>query len=97
MNEITEAHSADAEVRETYRWEILKRDPLADAAFVGPVWVNIGSVVTDTSYYLYAEDINAVASLTNGGAGEYLCVLGERVQRVSIVAETVYRRAEEQS
>ncbi len=91
----TTATQSSEETPNIYRWTILKRDQKADTAFVGPVWVEIGTVVADTSYSLYSDDITAIGERENGGAGEYLCIYGDRAQCVSIVAETVYRLADE--
>ncbi len=91
----TTATQSSEETPQIYRWTILKRDRKADTAFIGPVWVEIGCIIADTSYSLYNDDITAIGEREDGGAGDYLCIYGDRAQRVSVVAETVYRLKEE--
>ncbi len=101
MNEIQEA-SPLVEAPETYEWTVLKRDPKADSVFVGPVWVEVGVLTSETQWTAWAwngEDkaLAEICRLGMDGGGDYMLVCGERALRVTIVAETVYRLATDES
>lgn len=91
---------ADKPAEETFTWMVLKRDPRADEAFIGPVWVEVGEIVSESAWSAWQwngeqEALAEIARLGMDGGGDYLLLHAERCIRVSVVAETVYRRAEQ--
>ncbi len=78
-----------------YQWTVLKRDPKADEVFVGPVWVEVGAIITDTSYYIGWDAPQEIGLLF--GPGEYLLLHDGRFQRMTITAETRYSQVEEEA
>ncbi len=78
-----------------YEWTVLKRDEKADSVFVGPVWVEVGTVKTATSYYIGYAAPAQIGAL--GGAGEYLLLHDGRCERMTLTAETRYSKVEEEN
>ncbi len=106
MSETTQEPTAVEEAMvdlapKTFIWEVWRDCP----AGIGQVNTHImerrGALEHDSAYsvlnYDYTESALARIAEIGGGPGDYVLIHDERVLRVSIVAETVYRRAEEQS
>lgn len=76
-------------------WRVLKRDEKADAAFIGPVWVEVGEIESAYGYSTDWDSEQTVGELA--GAGEYLliCDATSRATTLRLRAETRYERAEE--
>ncbi len=99
MNEIQEAHSADAEVRdETFTWEVWEADSDDDGL---PVLTYLGEFQSESAYSALSwsgdtEGLQRIGRIARR-SGNFTLIHEDRIERVSIVAETVYRRAEEAS
>ncbi len=100
MNDQTSETTAtqSSEETQTYTWEVWRvLDGLGR-----PVMERVGELVNVESEYRpwpwngEREGLAMIAHLGKG-EGDYWLVCGERVHRVSVVAETVYRLASEES
>ncbi len=77
-----------------YEWTVLRRRDTTDNE--GRVaWVEVGSITTDTSYYIGWDAPQQIGAL--GGPGEYLLLHDGRFQRMALTAETRYSQVEEGS
>ncbi len=78
------------EETETYEWEVLRLRVAREGEAAQTVYENIGSYPTPDNWYISAKDAAAAIGSAHG-AGAYLLLYEDRVKRISIVAETVYR------
>lgn len=84
---------AVAEPKPVYEWTVLKRDPNADSAFVGAVWVEVGTINSQYGSILGGNIPRLLGELQ--GAGEYLCIRGTSAYRVSVTGHTVWEYEQE--
>ncbi len=104
MSETQEA-PAEVEGPETYEWEVWKvRDGMvmsSGSPRTGDFMERVGAIEHDSAYsvikYDHADRAVAIIAQLGRGPGDYVLIHDERVERVSIVAETSYRKAEEAS
>lgn len=78
------------------RWRVLKHDEKADPVFVGPVWVEVGEITTEYSWgYFGHDEVQELGRLS--GPGDYLVVSfdGNRAERITLSADTVYEKVDE--
>ncbi len=92
-----------SEETETYTWEVWRvLDAVNPTSSYRSVLERVGELVNVESEYRpwpwngEREGLAMIAHLGKG-EGDYWLVCGERVHRVSVVAETVYRLASEES
>ncbi len=85
--------------QETFTWEVWQDRPAGIGDLNRHILERCGEIVSDSSYRAWSWDgeKSALAEITRlamDSAGTFVLIHGDRVQRVSIVAETVYRLAE---
>lgn len=97
-----EAESDALAETETYTWEVWRRREAGDALSSRAVYEVCGELDSESNYRPWREwskaderaALERIATLGDG-PGDYALFRGDRVHLVSIVAETVYRLADE--
>lgn len=84
------APTLDLDLEKPYLWRVLKHDGRADVAFVGTVWVEVGSIPWRSEWTEPpAHEIGEPY-----GPGEYLLIHDERARFVRIVQKALYEKVE---
>lgn len=81
----------------TYTWVVWRDRPAGIGEVNRHVMELMGSLESSSEWraWEWRDEQEALETLCRlgDGAGEYMLICGDRIERVAIVAETVYRRA----
>ncbi len=92
-DETTTLAEVPAEVEtKVYEWTVLRRRDNSDNEG-RPHWVEVGTIETETSYYIGWDAPQEIGLL--GGPGEYLLIHAGHVERMILTAVTRYRKVDE--
>ncbi len=90
-----------SEETEMYTWEVWRRDAIDLASSHRATMERVGALHSESArrpwgyYGAEAGALKAIAEMAGSSGGEFMLIHDDRVHRLSIVAETVYRLKEE--